>query len=120
MKSLKLGVLICGALGLAGMLMSDIGGMLETDKANTMLMFAAFGLPVVMAMAGLARPPLQGWQAGVSLAGFVLASVKLRIWQMIKLIADVPTELALMLVGAGLGAILSVLAAVQPERHDEP
>jgi hypothetical protein len=119
-KSLKLGVLMCGALGLAGVVMSDIGAMLETDKVNTVLMFAAFGLPVVMAVMALARPPLQGWQAGVALAGFVLASVKLRIWQMIKLIADVPAELALMLVGAALGAILSVLAAVQPEKHDWP
>jgi hypothetical protein len=114
-KNLKLGVLICGALGIAGMLMSGIGAMLSADKVNTIIMLVAFGLPVLMAVMALGKPPLQGWQAGISLACFGLAAVKLRLWETIKLIADVPTELKLMLVGAGLGVIFAVIALIKPE-----
>ena len=115
MRNLKLGVLICGALGLAGMVMSGIAAMLAADKANTIIMLVAFGLPALMAVLALGKPPFLAWQAGISLACFGLAAVKLRIWETIKLFADVPTELKLMLLGAGLGVIASVIALVKPE-----
>ncbi|HEU4730451.1 MAG TPA: hypothetical protein VFT22_21280 [Kofleriaceae bacterium] len=114
-KILKLVILISGALGLAGMLMSGVGAMLSTDKANTIIMLVAFGLPVLMGLAALGKPPLMAWQAGVSLACFGLTAVKLRLWETIKFIGDVPVELKMMMVGAGLGVIVSVLALVKPE-----
>lgn len=117
MRNLKLGVLICGALGLVGMVMSGLGAMLAGDKANTVIMLAAFGIPVLMALSGLARPPLQTWQAGISLACFALASYKLRIWDTIKVIADVPMELKLIVAGAALGVIVSVIAVLRPEAN---
>lgn len=115
MKNLKLGVLVCGALGIVGMVMTGLGAMLEGDKVNTIILLAAFGLPVLMAVKGLAKPPFQAWQAGVSLAGFALASVKVRLWETISLIGRLPTGTKLMIIGAGLGVILAVLAVIKPE-----
>lgn len=115
MKYLKLGVAICGALGLAGMVMTGVGAMLEGNRASTIVMLIAFGLPVVMAVVGLARPPFQVWQAAISLACFALAAIKLRIWAMIDAIAGGPTGFTLIVAGAGLGVIVSVIAVLRPE-----
>jgi amino acid transporter len=114
MKLLKLGVLICGAVGLAGIWMNGFGAVRAGDK-NMILLLVGFGLPVVMALLGLVKPPLQAWQAAVCLAGFALAAIRLRIWETIKLIAREPTEWQLMIVGAGLGVILALIAVIRPE-----
>jgi len=114
-KYLKLGIVVCGALGLAGMFMTDLGAMLDRDKAGTIVMLVAFGLPVVMAVMGLMKPPLQAGQAGVSLACFALELFKLRIWSMVQVIADEPTGVKLMLAGAVLGAVASAIAVLRPE-----
>jgi hypothetical protein len=112
-KNLKLGVLICGALGLAGMVMSDLGAMLSDNKVGTVIMLIAYGLPVLMAVMALGKPPFQAWQAGVSLACFGLAAFKLRpFWW---LIAELPTGMKLMLVGAGLGVLVAIIALFKPE-----
>lgn len=115
MKFLKLGIVVCGALGLVGMFMVDLGAMLDRDKTGTIVMLIAFALPVVMGVMGLARLPLQAWQAGVALACFALELFKLRIWSMVKVIAEEPTGVKLMLAGAVLGAIASVIAVLRPE-----
>ena len=115
MENLKLGIAICGALGLVGMVMAGVGQMLALDKISTAVMLAAFGLPVVMAVMGLAKPPRKAWQAGVSLACYALALFQLRIWDQLERLADMPSFWWLMVVGAGLGAILSVIAVVKPD-----
>lgn len=115
MKYLKLGVVICGAVGLVGMVMTGIGAMLEGNSASTIVMLIAFGLPVVMAVTGLVRPPFQAWQAAGSLACFALAVIKLRIWHILEVIADVPTGPKLIVAGACLGVIVSVVAVLKPE-----
>ena len=115
MKSLKLAVLVCGALGLAGLVMVGLGAQLERDKANTILLLIAFAVPVLMAVAALAKPPFRVWQAGVSLACFALAAYKLQLWTTIKAIGEVPAAQKLVLVGAGLGVILSAIAVMKPE-----
>jgi len=114
-KYLKLGIVICGALGLAGMFMFGIGAMLEGKKAGTIVMLIAFGLPVVMAVLGLVKPPLQAWQAGVALACFVLELFKLKIWEAIEVFGKMPTYWHLMVVGATLGVIASLIAVLRPE-----
>lgn len=115
MKLLKLGIVICGALGVAGMVMGGIGEMLADQKTSTIVLLAAFGLPVVMAVMGSTKPPLQAWQAGVALACFVLAFFKLRVWEVGEEIARMPTFWKMMLAGSGLGAILSLVAVIKPE-----
>ena len=114
MKLLKLGVLICGAVGLAGAWMHWGGVVLEGNK-SAILVLAGFGLPVVMAVIGLVKPPLRAWQAAVTLAGFALAAFRLPIWNTIKLIAELPTEWRFMTAGAGLGVILALIAVIRPE-----
>jgi hypothetical protein len=114
-KILKLGMVICGALGIAGLIMRGIGLLMEVDKAATVVVLIAFALPVAMALIGLVKPPMQSWQAGVALAGFALAAWKLEIWRLIKELPEVPTEYQLMAIGAALGVILTVIAVLKPE-----
>jgi len=114
-KFMKLGIVICGALGLVGMFMFGIGAMLEDKKAATIVMLIAFGLPVVMAVMGLVKPPFQVWQAGVALSCFVLELFELKIWKVIEVFGKIPTYWQLMAVGAVLGAISSLIAVLRPE-----
>lgn len=114
-KILKLGVIVCGAIGIIGLVMTGIGLMMEADKLSTIVMLVAYALPVVLGGMALVRPPFQPWQAGVSLAGFALAAWKLRIWEMVKGFGDAPTGFKLMAIAAVLGVILSVVAVMKPE-----
>lgn len=115
MKYLKLGVVICGVLGLAGMFMMGLGAMLENRMAGTLVVLIAFALPVVMGVTGLARPPFQAWQASVSLACFALAVIKWRIWTLLEALAGGPMGLKLIVAGACLGTIASAIAVLRPE-----
>ena len=115
MKILKLGVVVCGALGIAGLVMAGIELMMEADKLSTIVMIAAYALPILMGLVALAKPPFQAWQAGVSLAGFALAAYKLRIWDTIRAFGEAPTGFKLMTFGAGIGVILTIVAVMKPE-----
>lgn len=115
MKHLKLGVVICGALGIAGLLLFGIGTLLELQQTETILLLAAFGLPIVMGALALVRPPMRPWQGGVSLAGFALAAWKLEIWNMLRSIADQPNSQRLIVIGATLGVIVAIVAIMRPE-----
>lgn len=114
-KALKLGVVICGVLGIAGLAMTGIDLMMEADKLSTIVMLAAYALPVLMAAVALVKPPFQAWQAGVSLAGFALAAYKLRIWELIRAFGAAPTGFKLMTFGAAIGVILTIVAVMKPE-----
>jgi len=114
-KALKLGVVICGVLGIVGLAMTGIDLMMEADKLSTIVMLAAYALPIVMGAVALVKPPFAAWQAGVSLAGFALAAYKLRIWELIQAFGDTPTGFKLMALGAGIGVILTIVAVMKPE-----
>jgi hypothetical protein len=114
-KILKLGVVICGVLGVVGLAMTGIDRMMEADKLSTIVMLAAYALPIVMGAIAFVRPPFQAWQAGVSLAGFALAAYKLRIWEVIRAFGEAPTGFKLMTFGAGIGVILTIVAVMKPE-----
>lgn len=115
MKILKLGVVLCGALGLIGLIMTGIGALMEVQKTSTIVMLAAFALPVVVGLLAMSRPPLQAWQAGVSLACFALAGWKLRLWESLGSFGDVPTATKLILLASTLGVIVSLVAIFKPE-----
>jgi hypothetical protein len=115
MKNLKIGILVFGALGLLGILMSDIGLAFKYDKSNTIMILLAFGAPTVVAAMALAKPPLMMWHAAVALAGFVLAMIKVRLWETLPHIMDVPTGLKLALIGTTGGLVVSILALVKKE-----
>jgi len=114
-KILKLGVVICGILGIVGMVMSGVDRMMEADKSTTIVMLAAYALPAVLGVVALVRRPFQAWQAGVSLACFALATWKLRVWDMIRDFGSTPTGFQLMAIGAVAGVILTVTAVMKPE-----
>lgn len=116
MKILKLGVVICGVLGIVGLVMADIERMMEADKVTTIVMVAAYAVPIVMAIGALVRPPFQAWQAGVSLACFALATWKLRVWELIKDLGNAPAGFQLMSIGAVVGVVLTVIAVMKPEQ----
>jgi hypothetical protein len=115
-KILKLGVVICGVLGVVGLVMADIERMMEADKVTTVVMVAAYAVPIVMALIALVRPPFQAWQAGVSLACFALATWKLRVWELIKDLGSAPSGFQLMAIGAVVGVVLTVIAVMKPEQ----
>jgi Na+/pantothenate symporter len=115
-KILKLGVVIAGVLGVVGMVMSGVDRMMEADKATTLVMLAAYALPVVLGIIALVRPPFLAWQAGVSLACFALATWKLRVWELFKDFGSAPGGFQLMAIGAVAGVILSVTAVMKPEQ----
>ena len=115
MKILKLGVVICGVLGVVGLVMADLERMMEADKITTIVMVAAYVLPIVMALLALVRPPFQAWQAGVSLACFALVTWKLQLWEMIRELGSAPGGFQLMAIGAVVGVVLTVIAVMKPE-----
>jgi hypothetical protein len=114
-KQLKLGILICGALGLVGMALSGLGMMLQTDRVNTAIMLIAFAIPVVMGAIPIVRPPLQSWQAGVALACFVLTAVKLRLWSAIHELGHMQVGGKLVMAATILGVIVTITAMLKPE-----
>jgi len=74
-----------------------------------------FVLAAVMGGMGLAKPPMQQWQAGAAAAGFGMVFVRLKFWQMIKGIGDAPLSGKLLIVAVLGGLIVSILALAKPE-----
>lgn len=114
MKQTKFAIIALGALGLIGLFMSGILKGFEHDKANVIMVLAGFGVPVAMGALAL-KAPMERWQAGVALAGFALAAVKLRAWEMVKLIAHLPLGFKFAVLGCLLGVVVSLVALVKPE-----
>ncbi len=114
MKQTKFAILALGAVGLLGLVMSGILKSFGSDSANVVMVLLGFGLPVAMAAMAL-KNPMQRWQAGVSLAGFGLAALKLRAWEMVKFIGLLPMGLKLAVIACLLGAVAALIALVKPE-----
>ena len=116
MKNLKLGILACGAVLLVLLLKHDFLDFLKEDKINAILMVLAFGFPTGLAILGLVRPPFQQWQGVASLAGFLLAVVKMRLWEAFRdMWSD--TEGKITLIALVLGVVLSALSIAKPEER---
>jgi hypothetical protein len=119
-KHLKLVIVLCAVVGLLEIALPVGGGSLllrlfELDKLEAVVYTAIFVLPLVMGVIALARPPLQAWQAGVALAGFMLGAVRFRVWDTLAHLtaADVPG--ALRFAAIVVGTIATVLALMKPE-----
>jgi len=115
MKNLKLGILACGAVLLVLLLTEHFVDFLKADAVNAILMLVAFGAPTAMGAMGLAKPPFLQWQAIVSLAGFGLAAVKLRLWDILPHIGDADGKGKIMLIALVVGIIVSAIAIAKPE-----
>jgi hypothetical protein len=112
-------ILLFGALGVVSLLMEfdTLKAGLEHDTANYAMVLAGFVLPLLMGLMGVMKPPFMAWQAAVALAGFALVAVKLRIWDTLPHIGEVPMAGKLGMVAVVGGGVGSVRARVMPENR---
>ncbi|HEY0190225.1 MAG TPA: hypothetical protein VGC42_03835 [Kofleriaceae bacterium] len=120
MKKLKLVILLCGVLGLVELVLPFHGSSMlkywfQLAPAQAIVITAAFALPITMMLLALSRPPLQGWQAGVALAGFVIAVIKFRVWESLAHLGAAGVHGILLLGAIAVGAVGSVIALLRPE-----
>ena len=128
MNQLKLGVLLCGLVGLVGVFLPQAelaGHSISLWDAHSQPTSQGGGLHVYMILAGyaagvvmgglaLVKPPMQRWQSFVALVGFVFVLAKIRH----VLPFDVfKAALGSKLIGAAAyaGAIVSALSLLKPE-----
>jgi hypothetical protein len=118
-KNLKIGILVCGVLGILSMFIPQSGmSLFQLFKlmggAQVGIMIAAFALPTVMGAMAL-KAPMQKWQAGVAAAGFGLASFKLEVWKAIPHIGDLVKFFPMLLIvlAAIAGLVLSIVVLVK-------
>src|SRR5581483_10717939 len=120
-KKLKITILVCSIVGLAdlciphGISGSMLGSLFHLDVMQGVLYTAIFALPALMAAASLKKPPIQGWQAGVALAGFVMGVVKFRVWNLALHVFDAPAHRIVLLGAIVVGAAAAVGLMVRPE-----
>lgn len=120
MKHLKIVILGCGVLGLVALLVPFAGRSLLKDafdsgKLDALVYAAVFALPAIMAAMALARPPMQAWQPGVALAGFVLGIVRFHVWDIALHLGAAGLAWILLLATIVVGTIASVIALMKPE-----
>lgn len=120
-KKLKITILVCSIVGLAdlciphGISGSMLGSLFHIDAMQAVLYTAIFALPAIMAAASLAKPPMQGWQAGVALAGFVMGVVKFRVWNLALHLLDQPAHRLALFAAIVVGSVAAIVLMVKPE-----
>jgi hypothetical protein len=112
-KHLKLLILGVGAALLVLMISSGLN--FEDNKVDTIIMLAAYGLPTLMGLMGVVRPPLQSWQAAIALSGFGVAAVRTRIWEQLPELADKTGKGKAVLILQVVGVLVSAVAMLKPE-----
>jgi hypothetical protein len=120
MKNMKILILVFGILGVISLFIPTEGftmfAFLKLAGMGYLVpVLGGFVVAAVMGGMGLAKPPLQQWQAGVAAAGFAAVFVRLKFWQMIKGIGDAPLSGKLLIVAVLGGLIVSILALAKPE-----
>lgn len=119
-KNVKLAILVCGVIGLAALLV-PFGGrslLVDTfgvDPLSAGVSAAIFALPIAMASVALARPPMQSWQPGVALAGFVLGVVRFHVWELVAHLGSVGAQGVLLAIALVVGTLAAVAALIRPE-----
>jgi hypothetical protein len=119
-KNVKLVILVCGVLGLAALLVPFGGRSLLTeyftlDPLGAAVYAAIFLLPAAMAILALSRPPMQAWQPGVALAGFVLGVVRFHVWELATHLGSIGLQGVLLLAALVVGTGAAVVALMRPE-----
>lgn len=121
MKNMKVLILVFGILGVISLFIPTDGftmfALLKLGGTVPFLLpvLGGFVLAAVMGGMGLAKPPMQQWQAGAAAAGFAIVFVRLKFWQMIKGIGDAPLSGKLLIVAVLGGLIVSIIALAKPE-----
>ena len=115
MKNLKILIMLCGAGLLVMMLTDGIGAKFEADKVDALIMLAAFALPTLMGLMGLAKPPFMAWQGAIALAGFGVAAVRGKIWEALPNFMDQTGKGKAGMILLVLGIVVSALSIAKPE-----
>lgn len=113
MKNLKILILLCGAASLVLMISSGLN--FSEVLLDTIIMLAAFGLPTVVALLAISKPPAQAWHGALALAGFGVAAVRTKIWESLPSIGDLSGKGKAGVILIVLGVVVSLLAMVKPE-----
>lgn len=120
MNNAKLGVLVCGAIGLIGCFLPLVSaeGLSfsfwdghSADMAQTMMVMIGFAVPLVMGIMGLKG--MLRWQAIVAIVGFAFVLFKFR-GGTIDIITHGAIGGKLMGIGAIAGLVFSILAVLKP------
>jgi len=120
MKNMKVLILVFAILGVVSLFIPMDGGFTMFAALKAMgvgqlaLILGGFVVAAVMAGMGLAKPPMQQWQAGVALAGFGLVFIKGRMWNLADAFRA-PLPMKLMAIAVIGGLIFSIIALVKPE-----
>lgn len=130
MNNLKFGVLVCGLLGLIGCFLPFVSEgafsisffkfrELPGQAGLVYITMAGYLAALVMGALAAAKPPMQRWQAIVSLVAFVLVFLKLREGGghgFVKMLTEGAIGAKMMWVGLVAGLVVSVLAVAKPEQ----
>ena len=117
-RNLKVLILVFGALGMLGLLlnMEHLKGLFDHKPLEASILLGGFGLPLLMGVMGVVRPPFQTWQAVVALVGFAVHAIRGRIWNTLPDFLHASTSYKMLLVAIVGGVIASGLALAKPEQ----
>ncbi len=120
MKVMKLLILLFGVIGLIGYIApldgrSLFAETLRDEAVTAILVLTGFGVPAILAVLGIVKPPFQSWQAVAALAGFVFVGVKIRLWDMLPNIGETGVSGKVLLVASIGGLVVSAIAVAKPE-----
>ena len=117
-KNVKALFVLFGAIGVVSLflpMMEGFPSLFSVDKGQFGIMAAAFGVPAIVGAMSLAKPPAEAWHAIAGLAGFALAAFKVKIWESLPHIMDMPMSMKLMIVAAVGGLVVAIIGVVKPE-----
>lgn len=117
MRNLKVLILVFGALGLLALLLhiDHLKSLFEHEPVEAIILLGGFGLPLLVGVMGIVRPPFQTWQAVVALVGFAVHAIRGRVWRTVPDFLHASTSYKMLLVAIIGGVIASGLALAKPE-----
>ncbi len=106
-------ILLLGLTGIVSGLLP--GGLLEHESFQRVLMLAAFGVPVLAGVLALVKRRAEQWQFVATLACFVLAFVKLRVWNQLASFPDLGHWTQGMIIASVGGVAVSLIGLLKNE-----
>ena len=82
---------------------------------HLVVIIAMFALPLLAALLSVIKPPFTRWHAVAALAGFVLAIVKTRVWDVGIDVVDQTLAMQLLIAAATVGTLVSLFGLAKPE-----
>jgi hypothetical protein len=122
-KNLKVLILVFGVLGVIGLFVPQHGFTLFSflkmaGMGYLVPILGGFVVAAVMGGMALSKPPMQKWQAGVALAGFAAAGVRMKIWEAFKDLGGLFKSIPMLLIFVGVvgGLIVAGLALTKDDK----